>query len=173
MSFSVISGNVIPAVTGGVFDFTEVRTSSDTLGVSPSYILRAYIVDVVTGFTYPENGSDWPLFTSFMPDSLNDASAVYDTTPVKDGRLMVGTVIQHYGLQIKLKAQDYNTGWAKLNNLASSLDSVLRYTQTVSGNDYLIQNITRNPVAYLGMDTEGKRRHVFTVNLLMTVKQLT
>jgi len=145
----------------------------DVLNTSPSSILASYIINESEAMALPSSAGDWPLFVSYLPDSEQDAGAVYDTTGLKDGRLMAGQTIQHYGIQLKIKSKIYEEGWAKIDNIATSLDQVLNTIVSAGGGNYEIQNITRGaPVLFQGTETKGKRLNIFTVNLLMTVKQI-
>ncbi len=176
MSYDLISGEVIPAVTGGVFSYTRVLTVSDTLLTSPASILAAYIIDGLEDMSDGNSGGTWPLFISAMPDSVNvkeDCGAVYNTTGFKDGRLMEGQVIQHYGVQLKIRSEDHDTGWAKAEAIASSLDAVYNTLITKDEVEFVLKNISRtSPVISLGLEVGTSRKNLFTVNFILTIKRV-
>ena len=177
MSYALISGEVIPAVTGGVFSFFRTLTDSDTLLTSPAFILASYIIEQTIGsMTDPADSSDWPLYVSFMPDSSGvktDAGALYDTSGIKDGRLMEGQVIQHYGIQLSIRSNTHVAGWAKAEAIASALDAVLNDSVIIDSVEYQIINITRSLVISLGAEPGTKERRMFTVNFVVTMKRIT
>ena len=104
MATIIQGGNLIAAITGGVF-YTASSvfglTRSDTLLVSPALILATYLISQGLVSDPVGSGGDWPLFISKMPETEDvptDCIAIYDTLGLKDGRLMIGPVIEHYGL---------------------------------------------------------------------------
>ena len=175
MSYSLIGGKVIPAVTGGVFAFTRVFSTSDTLLVSPAVILAEYIRDQET-MSDPGDNTDWPLYISYMPDSVDidsDCGAIYDTTPIKDGRLMIGPVIQHYGIQIKIRSISHSIGWLKAENIITNLDAINYTLITIDGEEYQMNAVKRiGHIIPLGIELGTKDRQLFTVNFLVTLKRV-
>ncbi len=138
----------------------------------PATILAEYIRSEGL-MTDPDDSTTWPLYVSRMPDSgvKNNVGAIYDTPGKKDGRLMAGTVIQHYGLRIKIRCTVYNTGWAKIEEIATNLDTVKNEVVSVGGNNYIIENISRvEPVVPLGAEDGTKERQMFISDFLVTMK---
>lgn len=179
MNYSLFGNNldVIEVVTGGLFTFARVFTASDTLLKSPASILGSYIIaEGIGSMTLPSAKENWPLYIASMPDGSNvktNCGALYDTTPVKDGRLMSGPVMEHQGLQLKIRCNNYETGYTKINSITSALDAVVDGEVTVSPYDYQIYNISRGSVTSLGLEPDTtKRRYLFTVNFLITIKKL-
>lgn len=155
-------------------DLVRVYAETDTLEDSPASVLATYIVGL-GHMTTPSSGSTWPLYVSSLPDGDNvadDAGAVYDTTPLKDGRLMMGPIVQHYGVQLTIRSRDYDDGWDKVNDIAAALDSVVDVTVTRDSVDYLIENVSRAGVNPLGTEPGTKRRYLFTANFLLTMRQI-
>ena len=178
MAINLVSGNVIPAVTGGVFDFTLEASSGTALLSSPAFVLASYIIEQVIGsMTNPDDGSDWPIYISKMPDGpqvKTSCGAVYDTSGLKDGRIMDGGVTQHHGVQLKIRSSNHNTGWAKIETIALALDAVLNATITISIVLYKIYNITRtSPIISLGSEPGTQERQLFTINFLLTLERIT
>ncbi len=142
---------------------------------SPAFILATYLIGQGL-MTDPVDNDEWPLYVSFMPDSSDvktDCGTLYDIPGTKDGRLMAGEVIQHFGFQLKIRSSDYNTGWAKAEAIATNLDSVNNNVETVEGEDYQICNVSRvEPIVALGTEAGTKQRRLFTINFLVTVKKI-
>ena len=140
---------------------------------TPALILATYI-RAQGLMSIPADDDDWPLYVSYMPDSSGvktNSGAIYDASGKKDGRLMAGTVIQHYGVQIKIRSSVYTTGWAKLEAIATNLYTIDNAEVTVSGEDYQICNVSRiEPIISLGNEEGTKERQLFKSDFLMTVK---
>lgn len=142
---------------------------------SPAYIVREYLIDQ-GDVTDPENSGSWPAFVGNLPDGVNvdhDAIGCIDTTPVKDGRIMGGAPLFHYGFQLLLRASAYNTGYAKLDALADELATVDDDQVTIGSNVYKINSITQvTGVVSLGQEEGTKRRELFSVNFLATIQEV-
>jgi len=177
MSYTLISGEIIPAVTGGVFAYEQVFTTSDSLQTSPAYILASYIIaEAIGSMTDPVDDDDWPLYVSYMPDSSDiktNCGCVYDTSGVKDGRLMEGPVTQFFGIQLKIRCSSPINGYAKAEAIAIALDAVVNDTVTIDSVVYKIKDVGRtSPVISLGVEEGTKNRRLFTVNFIVTLKRV-
>ena len=110
-----------------------------------------------------------------MPDGPQvetDATSIRDTAGILDGRfLRNGQVVQHFGLQLRLRANDYETGWTKIESVAIALDGIPAETEIIKNDTtYKILNMSRTtPVINLGLD--DKKRNSFTVNYLLTIRE--
>lgn len=177
MSYNLIS-EVIPAVTGGLFDFERDLTAAadSALGRSVISVLAAYIINTLSLMTDPSDGSDWPIYISSMPDGDNvktNCGAIYDTAGVLDDKLSSGEVVLHPGIQLRIRSNDYEVGYAKIEAVALALDDVLFDTITIGSDSYLLQNISRaTSVVPLGSERGYKRRFIFTVNFLVTMRKI-
>lgn len=178
MSATIAGGDIMAAVTGGVFSLTTTLPdyeAGEVLEESPASVLASYIVG--TGkMSVPSSGDAWPLYISSLPDGDNvkdNAGAIYDTTPLKDGRLMDGPIIQHYGVQLTVRSADYDDGWDKISDIAAMMDGVVNEMVTRTSVDYLLQNVTRAGINALGLESgTTKRRYIFTVNFLLTLSEV-
>jgi len=135
---------------------------------SPADILYTLLEDL-------DSFQTWTAFVSYMPDTPDKAICIYDTTGVKDGRLMLnGAVIEHPGIQIALRSLDYTEGQAKMAALASVLDGVRNNTVAMGSDEiYSLTNVSRTgTINYLGIEiVNDRRRHLFTVNAILTLSQ--
>ena len=176
MGYELIA-STIPAVTGGLFSYVRISTTSDSLVNSPADILAKYIIQQAIGdMTEPTDGDDWPLYTTYMPDGSsikNNAGCLYDTTPIKDGRIMDGSVIDHYGIQLMIRSTTYAAGYTKAESIARATESILKDTLTIGAYEYELKNISRQgSVIPLGAEKGTKGRSLFTVNFLATIKRI-
>ncbi len=162
--------------SGVVDDRATVGTQK--LQASPASIIAAYLIENEIGaMTDPSDRSNWPLYISHLPDGENvktNAGAIYDTTGIQDLRSMTGEGYQHPGIQIRIRSRNYETGYAKIENIANALDVVAWGIITIDSLEYRIQNVSRtSPIVSLGVETGTVRRFHFTINFLLTIRELT
>ena len=155
---------------------TEVGfvVSSDlAFGDSPAVIIAEYLIEAISKMTSPSDRDTWPLYTSHLPDGsdvASNAGCVYDSPGTKDGRLMSGPIVEHHGVQIKIRSLDHQIGYAKLDELSKALDEISYQSIVVNTVTYQIRNASRlTPVTFIGLEEGTKRRDLFTVNYLTTI----
>ena len=136
---------------------------------SPAAIIRELLIDQ----DLAEESGDWRAFISFLPDQPNNAICVYDTAGTPDGRMMgTGERIQHLGIQIRVRGENYSVTWDKVEAIVEALDaaggSVVAFD---SAEAYLVHNVSRTgTVMPLGVEEQGSRRlHNFTINAITTL----
>jgi len=162
-----VAAKILPSITNGIFD--SIGTAEDSLLTSPSVILAEYIRQELI-MTDPADNTDWPLYISYFPDVKTEMGAIYDTSGIKLGRLMEGSVIQEYGIQIKISSDVFNDAWEKLEALVSNLDSIMDEEIIVDGEDYVIHFVSRNgPPVYIGVEDGTKKRKLFVINCLVNI----
>ena len=176
MSNTIVGDNLIAAITGGVYYLTplsRVTEGTPKLAVSPASILAYYIINTLAKMTDPSDGSTWPLWISHMQDKPSNAGAIYDTSGILEQRQMSGLVPTHQGIQIRIRAISYETGYAKIEDIASALDEVFDVSVEIDPEEYVIQNISKSsPIVPLGIEVGTKRRFLFTVNYLLTMRKI-
>jgi len=147
------------------------------LTISPATILADYIIDELDLMIRPDESGVWPLFISGMPDADEvdtNCGAIYDTSGTLDLRQMNGYTPSHPGIQIKIRSQDYNTGYAKLEEVVDALSTVNRVLTIIGTQTFMVYNVKRTtPIVALGKEPGTKRRYLFTVNFLVTLKNVT
>lgn len=145
-----------------------------SLSKSPATILQALLVAEEV-FGDPEASSPtWPCFVGFTPDaSVDDVGTVYDTAGYDDGRLMpTGEYLMHHGVQIRVRAQDYDTAWSKISEVAEALKDVVRADVEIEDATFTIHNVKQaGPPLSLGVEEGTKRRSLFVLNCLMTIEE--
>lgn len=145
--------------------------------MSPATVLTRFIINSLGKMTTPTDGENWPLYSPHMPDGDNvetNCGAVHDTLGVKDSRsISSGVVSEHPGVQIRIRTNDYDAGFAKIEDIALALDAVANETIVIGSESYMIHNVSRtSPITCLGVEPGTKRRTFFTVNCLLTLKKL-
>ena len=137
---------------------------------SPATILASYIRQESL-MTDPADNTDWPLYISYFPDVKTEMGAIYDTSGKKLGRYMTGTVVERFGITLKIRSKDYNTGWVKMEAIIARLDTIKNEEITVDGEDYIIQNVSLLS-SFNSPDVEDgtKKRRLFVCDLMLTLK---
>lgn len=142
---------------------------------SPADIVAQYLIDEGV-FIDPSSSGEWEIYVGMMPDGNNvehDTAAAIDTAPVKDGRIMGGAPLFHPGVQIMVRASAYRDGFAKAQEAATALAAVDDDTVTIGTKTYQLMNITQaTGVTSLGQEPGTKRRELFSVNFLATLKEV-
>jgi hypothetical protein len=143
------------------------------LNHSPAYVLAQHLISEGYGVA-PGDSGEWPLFVANLPDgdkAEDDALALVDTSGVKDGRLMSGTPLFHHGIQLRVRARAYNTGYNKAQTIASYLATIQNVEEEVDSITYTLNNVTQTTdVVSIGQG-EARRREEFSVNFLVTLKE--
>ena len=137
---------------------------------SPAKIVSTWLRLMSLG-SNPDNNTDWPVTYGSQPTDPDNIITVYNTVGRQDGRLMAtGEVIQHPGIQIRIRATDEDTGWGKAKELCDALDALTRVDVATDEGVATIQNASRvGDIIPLGNDRETQRQ-LFTINLVVTIK---
>ncbi len=142
---------------------------------SPAEVLRQRLLDQGVGVDPDvDSSSDFPIYVGQMPDFVGAkdlAIAVYDTAGRNDGRIQrTGETLIHPGLQVRVRHNTYQDGYAKADEISQELDNTPAGTVvTVGGTDYVIDSLNRSSIIPLGPEPDKRSRHSFTVNLLATI----
>jgi len=163
----------------GVLDEVDkTTTGTPKLRASPASIIAAYIIEELgKGMTVPSDGDTWPLYICHMPDGVNvetNCGAVYDTAGTQEVRSMTGEWPEHQGIQLRIRARDYETGYEKIEDIANALDEIAWVDFEIGDLEYRIFNVSRtSPIVSLGVEPGTVRRFSFTINFLLTIRELT
>jgi len=151
------------------------------MSATPAQIIQQVLLDASLTNPPVNKNTVWPSFISFLPDAddaPNDAIGIIDSMSVKQTRLMIGEVIERPGVQILVRSQKYDVGYARARAIVAELDEVInRPVQIDSTESYLITSVNRTSgVIPLGREPSGmgtKRRELFSINILFTVRAVT
>jgi hypothetical protein len=140
---------------------------------SPADILAQVLVDIGQGSSPSNNPLQaWPVYTTGEPNAPDNCITVKDTVGQDDGRTMPdGEPMFHPGFQIRLRATDEATGYAKANAIRTALSQILNRTVTIGSNNYFVNCVVRiGQVLPLGKDTPHTKRSLFTLNAMLVVR---
>lgn len=134
-------------------------------------ILTKYLIDKGL-FTDPLDNDEWPVFINHLPGGkdVQQAAAVNDNESMMDGRLMEGTVIDHPGIQVRVRDRDFTIGLQKARAVAASFSTIKKKIVAMSdGSHYTIWNVSRvSNVLPMGVEP-GTRLKLFSTNFLTTI----
>lgn len=106
------------------------------------------------------------------PHDPPNCVTLYDTDPLRDGRLMEGTVIAHGGVQCRVRNKNYEEGWEHCHKIITEFETVLRVQVTVKDTRYEIQNISPTGGLPISIGPDENQRRLFTANFFCTIKTL-
>lgn len=135
-------------------------------------IIRQVIIDGGLG---ADSGLVWPVNTGFLPDEVDDAIVVYDTSGIKDGRVMTtGEQVTHPGVQVRVRGISYPDVFKKAQDIAAELDNTFGISIDMGADSYRISNISRiGDILPMGVEVDGDRRRFnFTINAVLTITKL-
>lgn len=159
-------GSMIGTLLPAGYDVPDVEA------YSPADILRRVMITLGIG-TDPAAGGDWPAFTGQEPTSPDDVITTYDTTGQTDGRFQVdGGLWDHFGVQIRVRAENHNVGWIKAHGIRKRLTEEVYDEYITLGSVRYKVNVSKvGTVLALGKETNVSRRSLFTINLYVTLRE--
>lgn len=152
------------------------------LTASKAEVIQQLLIDASLGVVWTSRTNnkptEWRVHISREPTEPDRVITVYDTVGILDGRFQeTGEVQEHYGIQIRVRSNDYDTGHRKIQAIADYFDETL-YNASVTVLDkngtnaqaWTINSASRSGgIAYLGIDEENQSRYLFTVNYTITL----
>jgi Bacteriophage minor capsid protein len=143
-----------------------------------SMVVRQLIINKGLGVDQTtDTTDDWPVYNNYMPDApgiKDNLITLTDTSGIKDGRIMrSGQTVIHPGIQVKIRAVDFNPGWVLMDAIGTMFDTIANVAVTVNVHNYVIAAISRNGIFSLGRESEGKERSFIGMNILVTLNQVT
>ncbi len=133
-------------------------------------IIAKYLISESIFNAYNLTG-DWPVFVSHLPSAIDNpqAAAITDTEGVIDGRLQSGEVIDHFGIQIRVRAETFLTGFQKIKEAAGQLETIAGTSIVIDEDNYKIHSVSRiSSVLPMGVEPES-RKFLFSVNFVTTL----
>lgn len=140
----------------------------------PADIVRYLLIAIGHG-TLPTASGSWPINVMNEPDTPDDCITVYNTTGKVQGRIQkTGEFVEKPGIQVRIRAANYSTGYTKGKQIETSLDTdVLQDTVTIGSSQYRVHALSRTAnLVWLGKDVTSSKRQVFTLNYTVTLWSL-
>lgn len=172
LNYFTFNGFAFPV--GKCGDVSQLPTA-DALH-TPAQVLQQLLIDFGFGFDgTPVPPPPWSCYATNEPDTPDDCITVYDTVGRTFGREnIIGDILEHYGLQFKVRSSTYDVGWLKARALSQLLDEAVRLnTVNVDSATYLVFSVNRTgPILPLGKDVPGSKRNLFTVNATAAIRSV-
>jgi len=143
---------------------------------SPAEVIRQALVNQSLGvMPSTTQGDDWPAFVGHLPQTPDNAFCVYDTSGRRDGRLMsTGENIDHQGWQIRVRAKDHQTAYAKIKAIVDYLSTIWRSEVDIGSSSFMIHAVSKTgTVIAIGQEQDARRRCEFTLNGTITLSIVT
>jgi len=158
-----------------VTDYTTTQGGQAAVlrAVGPAEVLRAALTDAgVVDAPALQDGGHWPCFVNYMPDTPSRVVAIYDTTGILEGRVMrTGATVRHPGWQIRVRADDYPSLWARVSLIQTALDAIRNTGVVVDGSRRTMAAVTQTGDALdLGQEPNALGRNNATLNGTMTIE---
>ena len=148
---------------------------TSSMALVPSSVMAQYVISTLGLFNASLPSAEWSLYQAFLPDSdaiEDDVAAIFDATPYTQGKHMQGALDQRYAIEFLIRSTSYDTGFKKAKTLLDSLQNKSQVSETIGGNTFIIENISSvTGVTSLGTERSSKQRFIFSVNLLVTIKE--
>lgn len=130
--------------------------------------------------TDPEDEGSWPCYVNRLVEDPDDVVTVNDTEGRDEGRTNPDNERQErLGIQIMLRSSSQPVGYKKLREIALALDAVVNRSvsiQAVVGTatvSYIVYSVQRTSgVLSIGSESPTSRRDLFTVNALVSIRQV-
>lgn len=147
--------------------------SGASLTHSPADVLR-YLLVSLGGGTLPAASGSWPIHVSNEPTSPDSVITCYDTSGILNGRIQVtGEMVEHHGIQIRIRSATPAAGYTKANAIKILLDSSInRDSVNIDGSEYLVHAVTRQGgIANIGRNVPTSKLNIFTLNAIIALRQ--
>ena len=145
---------------------------SGSLAHSAVQVLRELLIKLGGG-TDPDDEDSWPIYATREPETPDSLITITGTTGYLKGRRMYdGYTFEHPGAQIRIRAYGHDTAFTKANALAVLIDAACLETVTIGSSTYTVYNVKRTgPIIDLGKEVPQSKRNIFTINVVVNLRQ--
>lgn len=152
---------------------------SGSLNHSQAHIIRDLLVVLGLG-TDPGDNDSWPIYVGREPNTPDSVVTVYNTTPILSGRRAVdGIVMEHYGIQVRVRDADPRDGFNKAEDLKTAMDETIALnnvtiedTDGTGSSTYKVYTVNRKSGIHdLGKQVDSSKRNLFTINAVVALRQ--
>lgn len=143
---------------------------SGALSHAAADVLRTHLIALGLG-TVPSQQGSWPINVPNELASPDNTITIRNTVGRSDGRIQTGKMVEHEGVQIRVRSSWYNTGYAKIDALKMALDGIYDAAVTIDGVGYVLHSVSRTSgILDLGTDPSSKCE-LFTLNAVVTLQK--
>lgn len=144
-----------------------------SLDHSPQEIIGQLLIDLSVGTD--SQTLDWSVFIDSKPDKPDECLVVSGQANVLQMTSQpTGEIVERRGIQILARAYNQSTGWTKVNDLVTKLDTeVNRGIVVLGGTTYIVHSVDRTSGPFhVGRETPESKREIFTVNATCSIRQV-
>lgn len=155
----------------GTLSCGGTEPDADIADYSPADITSRVLIALGV-LSAPDDGLSWPCFVNGEPPDPDNIVTVYDTAGSDDGRSMIdGSVLGHYGINIRIRATKHTTGWNKARTIFDAISNdVYQHIVTIGAVSYLVWCFSKiGDILSVGKEPNSQR-NIFTLNALISVK---
>jgi hypothetical protein len=137
---------------------------------STAQIIQKMLVDMGHG-TLPTSRGAWPIARYKEMDRPDNVLTIYNTSGRDYGRRhRDGKRSQTKGFQVRVRSEDQDDGYIKLQTIQLAMDAVHMRQVNVEDSSYVVQTITTTgPPLSIGEDVPKSKRSIHTLNGLALV----
>ena len=137
---------------------------------SPAQVVHAFLK--AQGAVQNTNQkADWWAVIGKRVTEPDNAVFVYDTTGIKDGKLMTGDQIVHHGIQVVVRGFPYTKAYTKAQDVIRLLSAAARVAVVVGAETVTLCSFTlTSPVMHLGQEND-QVREMFSLNGTVTLQE--
>jgi hypothetical protein len=142
--------------------------------VPPALLVRQFLID--RGTVFGNNSGSWSSYVGGIPDDAtipDQAVGFIQTQSSYKGRdHRTGEIVERYGVHVRVRGDsDHEGTYIKAREITAALDGLERVTVTFDGDSDMITSIQRGSILDAGFHPDdNRRRHNFTVNLLVNIE---
>lgn len=147
---------------------------SGSLSHSTAEVVRALLIGLGQG-TDVTGGLAWPIYVGNEPDSPDNCITIYNTQGNDLGRVQfTGGKVEHHGIQVRIRGFGERVGFLKSRQITLALDTQSRLILvSVLTSNYLVLSVNRtSDVLPIGKQVPSNRLDLFTINALVSLRQL-
>jgi hypothetical protein len=138
---------------------------------SAAQVIQYNLIAAGLGISSSSSG-EWRVYRYNMPDETPNPNVicVFNSSPVPDGRLPDGAIMEHPGIMVQVRADTPDKGDNKIRAIQDHLAS-LNYTEVVvQAATYTVQKVTKTS-GPMPIGEDDRHRHNFTLNATVTLRE--
>lgn len=142
---------------------------------SAARVLRQAIVDMSLGVNPSNATTSWQVSAPKELDTPDNVITIGNTSGIQEGtQQATGKLYEGFGIQVRVRATDHDTGWLKANAIGTALaEQLYQRTVVVDGTTYCIHCFNQTGgILETGDDIPNSKRQLFFLNGILKVNQL-
>jgi hypothetical protein len=146
---------------------------SGLLDHTPAQILYEYFKEF-PALLYKVEGDSWfgRAFINNDPADKLKYLVYSDTTGRQQGKLAIGTPLQGYGVQIRIRHDDQVQGYKDTQTMELACNALAHVAFTLGSTNYILHGAhSTSPIIRVGREQPGNTLMIYSLNLLTTISK--